>query len=142
MVTSLVGVQVDGGEADQGFGDDAEVGFDGGARAGVAPVDAEVDRDVEDPGAFGVVHAQEEDVGPRAMGEVETDGSAFDQDGEEAVAPAALEEGRDEADRVFVGRADAEHPAVAPAASDGAADLVGQGLVADLLVGVRRARSR
>ena len=44
---------------------------------------------------FGIVHAQEEDVGPAAVRQVEPDGRALDQDREERLVRLALEEPRD-----------------------------------------------
>ena len=40
-------------------------------------MDGEVDGDVEDLGSLGVVHAEEEDVAPAAVGEVHADGRAL-----------------------------------------------------------------
>ncbi len=92
------GAQVDAGQAEDRLVDDAQVGLDRRARSGVAAVDAEVDGDVEHPGALGVIHPQEEDVAPAAVGEVHADRRPLAQDrvgpvgvlGEQlAAAPAA-----------------------------------------------------
>ena len=110
----------------------------GGTGPVVAAVDAQVDRDVQDPGAFGIVHAQEEDVRPAAVREVQPHRRALDQDREERVVGLALEQPGMDPQRMLVHAADPEHPAVALAAPDRPADLVGQGLEGDLLVGLRQ----
>ena len=69
--------EVDADQAQHRLVDDAEVGFDGRARRGVAPVHRQVDRDVEDARAFGEVHPQEEDVAPAAVREVHAHGRGF-----------------------------------------------------------------
>ncbi len=58
--------------------------------------------------------------------------------GKSAVVRLALEEPGVDPERVLVDLADPEHPAVALAAPDRPADLVGQGLEGDLLVGLRQ----
>ena len=132
----LAGVEVDAGQAEQRLGDHPDPGLDRGRRLGVAAEHSEVDRDVEDPGPFGVVHPEEEDVGPGGVRQVEPDRGPLDQDREEAVVGVAFQEPGVDPDRVLVHGADAEHPAVPLAAPDRPADLVGQGLVGDPLVGL------
>lgn len=126
--------EVHRGEADDGFLDDAEVGGDGWAGGGIAAVDAEIDGDIEDLGALGEVHAEEEDVAPAAVGEVHPDGGFLAEDGEGAVGTGD-EEIRVKAEGLIGGVADAEHPLVAADGTDAATDLVAEGLKGEALVG-------
>src|SRR5262245_19451061 len=81
-----------------------------------------------------VVHAQEEDVGPGAVRQVEPDRGPFDQDREERVLGLPGQQPGVDPKRMLVDPADAEHPAVALAAPDRPSDLVGQGLEGDLVI--------
>ena len=74
------GPEIDAGQAEDRFLDDAEVGLHRRARDVVAAVDAEVHRDVQDLRPLGVVHAEEEDVAPAAVGEVHPDRGPLAQD--------------------------------------------------------------
>ena len=91
---------------------------------------------------FGKVHAEEEDVGPAAVREVQPHRRPLDQDREERVVRLALEEPGMDAQRMLVDAADPEHPAVALAAPDRPPHLVGQGLEGDLLVGLGQGAGR
>ena len=133
-VDILAAVQVDAREPQQRFGDHADARFDRWLRMGVAAVDAEVDRDVENLRPLGIVHSQEENIRPGAMRKVEADGGPLDQDREERVVGRSLEKRLMKPNRMLVGSADTEHPAVSRAASDRLAHLVGQRFVADLFV--------
>ena len=114
----------------------------GGRGRSIAAVDPEVDRDIQDPRPLGKIHAEEEDVGPAAVRQVEPHRRLLDQDGEEGLVRLALEQPRMDPQRVLVDAADPEHPAVALAAPDRAPHLVGQGLKGDLLVGLRQRADR
>src|SRR5208283_2699762 len=73
--------QVDAGEAEHGFIDDAEVGFDRGTRGCRAgSTDAEIDRDIQNARALRKIHTEEEDIAPAAMAEIHADGGSFGQD--------------------------------------------------------------
>ncbi len=128
--------EIDAGESQDRFGQDAAVGFDGRNRMRVTAEQPEVDRDVQDTGSLGVIHAEEEDVGPGGMGQVEPNGRPLDQHGKELAGPSAPEQSRMNSDGMLVGLPDAKHPAIARAASDRASHLVGECLVGDLFVGV------
>lgn len=126
--------EVDGGDTDQGFIDDAEEGVGRRGGSGVATVHAEVDGDVEDLGALRVVHAEEEDVAPSAVGEVHAQRGALAEDGEETRGGTGAEFGS-YAERVIGGVADAKHPLVTAHGADAAADLVGERLEGEAVVG-------
>ena len=111
----------------------------GGQGAGVAAVDPQVDRDVQHPGALGEIHAEEEDVRPAAVREVQPHGRPLDQDREQRVLRLAAKELAMDAQGMLVRAADPEHPPVALTAPDRSPDLVGQVLEGDLLVGLRQA---
>jgi hypothetical protein len=98
---------------------------------------SQVDRDVQDPGALWKIHAQEENVGPPAVGEIEAHRRPLDQDGEQCLIRRALEEPRLNSQRMLLGAADPKHPPVALAAPDRPPYLVGERLKGDLLVGPR-----
>ena len=85
---------------------------------------AEVDGDVEDLGTVREVHAEEDDVTPRAVGEVHADGRLFAEDGVGAVGGITFEEGGPEPERLVQRVAHAEHPLIAFDGADAAADLV------------------
>ncbi len=104
----------------------------------VAPVHSQVDRDVQDPRAFGKIHPQEEDVGPSAVREVQPHRRPLDQDRKQRPVRLAQQEPRMDPQRMFFGTADPKHPAVSLAASHRPAHLVGQRLKRDLLVGPRQ----
>ncbi len=106
----------------------------GGTGRSSRPWTAEVDRDVQDPGSFGIVHPEEEDIGPGRVREVEPDRRALDQDREKAVVGGSLQQARVDPDRMLRDLTDPEHPAVPPGAPDRSADLVGERLVGDPLV--------
>ena len=128
------GFEIDGGEADDGLVDDAEVGLNGRGCFGIAAVDTEVDRDVDHFGTFGEIHPEEKDVRPSTVGEVHADGGAFEKDG--CGVFGGSEELRAEAQGVVGGMTHAEHPLVATDGADGFAHLVGEGLEGELVVGV------
>ncbi len=134
----LAGVQIHAGQTQERLGEDAAVRLDGRARLRIAPEDAEIDRQVQDPRAFGEIHAQEEDIGPAAVRQVKPHRRALDQDRKEAVGSVTLQQAREHANRVLVGRTDAEHPPIARATADRPSHLVGQGLKRDLRVSVRQ----
>jgi hypothetical protein len=125
--------EIDGGEAKDGLVDDSEVGFDRRFWFGLVTVNGEVDGDVDDAGSLREVHAEEEDVRPSGVGQVHADGGAFAEDGEEVVV--LFQEFGTNAEGVIGGVAHAEHPLVAADGADGAADLVGEGLEGELVVG-------
>ena len=62
--------EVHRGEAEHRFIEHAQPGADRRAGRCIASVDTEVNGDVQHLGSLGIVHAQEEDVGPGRMGEV------------------------------------------------------------------------
>ena len=64
-------------ETEDGFVDHAKIDFDRWARLCVSPPHTQVDRHVEHPGTFRKVHSQEENVAPRAMGQVHSHGRPF-----------------------------------------------------------------
>ena len=128
------GTEVDAGESEDGVINDAEESLDGRAWRGITAMDGEVDRDVEDPGAFRIIHAEEENIAPAAMAEVHAHRGAFAQDGIDAggVAPGQL---RSDTEGLIEGMTHSEHPLVAADGADAAADLVGQGLEGEAMVG-------
>ena len=103
-------------------------------RAGVAAVDAQVDREVEHPRALGIVHAEKENIRPAAVRQVEPHRRALAQDRVEAAARRARQQLAPHAHRMVVDVADAEHPLVAARAADRPADLVGQGLERQVVI--------
>ena len=125
--------QVHADEAQHGLIDDAEVGLDRRARDRIAPMHGQVDGDVEDFGAFGVIHAQEEDVAPGGVREVHAHGGFLGEDGEGAGRILAQQLAAD-AQGLIGGVADAEHPLVAADAADAAPHLVGERLKAQVFV--------
>ena len=84
------GAQVHTDEPQHGLVDDPEVGLDGRPhlRGAVRPAHAEVDGDVQHPGALREVHAQEENVAPAAVGQVHPHRRRLVEDGEQRRAPA------------------------------------------------------
>jgi hypothetical protein len=97
-------------------------------------MDGEVDGDVEDAGALGIIHAEEEDVAPAAMAEVHADGVRSRRMGIDAGGIARSQFGPD-AEGLIERDAHAEHPLVAADGADAAADLVGEGLEGEAMVG-------
>jgi hypothetical protein len=134
----LAGVEVDAREPEDRLGDHPHPALDRRDRLGVAPVDAQVDRDVQDSRSFRVIHPQEEDVGPGGVRKVEPDRRALDQDREQVGFGRALEQPGMESHGMLIDLADPEHPAVAVAVADRPADLVGEGLVGDLFIHLRQ----
>ena len=128
------GAEVDAHQPQQRFVDDADVGFDGRARFGIAAMHRQIDGDVEDARAFREVHPQEEDVAPAAVREVHADGRGFVEDGEQPFG-GALQQLAAHAQRVIHRMAGAEHPLVAAHGTHAAAHLIGQGLEAQAVVG-------
>ena len=111
------GLEVDAGEADDGFVDDAKIGFDRRAGRGVAAVDAEIDGNIEDAGALGEIHAEKKDVGPAAVREVHAHGREFAEEGMRPRTGGGEELGAD-AEGLVERVAEAEHPGVAAGGAD------------------------
>ena len=72
----------------------------------VAPVNAQVHGDIQDAGPFGVVHAEEEDVRPGAVRQVQPHRGPLDQDREQAVLGGPFQQSRMNPDGMLVGPAD------------------------------------
>ncbi len=133
--------QVDAGEAQHGFVDHPQVRLHGRAGRAVAAADAEIDRDVEDASAFGEIHAEEEDVAPRAVRQVHAHGRRLAQDRVGRVGRGPVEQLGPQPQRLVGRVAEPEHPLVAPHRSDAAPHLVRQGLERQPVVrGRERAR--
>ncbi len=127
--------EIDAGEAQHRLLDHAQAGFHRRGGFLVAAVDGEIDRDVEHFRALGIVHAEEEDITPAAMGQVHADRRALAQDRIETARRIAQREFLAQAQRLVGGVAHAEHPLVAAHAAHAAADLVGQRLEREFLIG-------
>ena len=129
------GLEINAGEPNDGLIDDAEPGLDGRsglcARPWPAAAEGEIDGDVENARAFGIVHAEEENVAPSAVSQVHAHRSRLAQDGKNGIAG---EKFRPEAEGIVVGVAGAEHPLVAADAAHTAAHLVGKSLEAERTV--------
>ena len=80
------GAEVHAGQAQHRFIHHAQIGFDRRPRGGIAPMHAEVDRDVQHLRALGIIHAEKENVAPAAMRQVHAHRGAFAQDRVGAVA--------------------------------------------------------
>ena len=74
------GPEVHAGEAKQRLLNDAQVGFHGRFRLAVATMHSEIDRDIQHARALGKVHAEEENVAPRTVGQVHPDRGPLAQD--------------------------------------------------------------
>ncbi len=122
--------EVNAGEAQHRLVNDTQIRLDRRARRGVASVNAEVNRDIEDARAFGKIHAEEEDVGPTAVREVHADRGSLTQERERGA-----EKFGSDAERLVGGMTDAEHPLVAADRADAAADLVGERLEPEVVIG-------
>ena len=126
--------EIDGCQAQHRLIDDPQPCADRRAWSGIAAMDAEIDGDVDDLGALGEIHAEEENVGPRRVRQVHAHGGQFAEDRESAVG-AALEQLGPDAERLVGRMAHAEHPLVAAHGADAAADLVGQRLEGEPMIG-------
>ena len=126
--------EVDAGEAQDRFVNDAQVGFDRRPRGGVAAVNGKVDGNVEDPRAGRMVHAKKENIAPAGMRQIHADRGGFAQDRKSFIG-ATLEQFRPDAERLIGGMADAEHPLIAADGADAAADLIGERLKTEVVVG-------
>ncbi len=82
----------------------------------------EIDRHVDDPGAFRVVHAEKENIAPAAVSEVHAHRSRLAQDRKNRIACKKL---CTEAEWIVVGVAGAEHPLIAAHTAYAASHLVG-----------------
>ena len=102
--------------------------------AGIATVDTEVDRDVQDLGAFRIIHPEEEDVGPRRVGQVHADRSLFAQDRIRTIRGGLQQFGPD-AQGLVDGMPHAEHPLIAPDGADTATDLIRERLEGQPMIG-------
>ena len=130
--------EIDADQAQHRLVDHAQIDFDGRPWARIAAAHAQVDRDIEDPRAFGIIHAQEENVAPGAVGQVHAHRRSLAQDRERAVRRSRRQQFRPQAQRLIGGMADAEHPLVAAHCADAAADLVGQRLKGQAVIGGRQ----
>jgi hypothetical protein len=130
----LGGFEVDAGEAQHRFRDYAHIAFDGRPDLLVAAVDGQIDRDIGHARAFGEVHAEEKDVRPSAVAQVEADGRRFLQNGVEERAFGPLEQLGADSHRMILGVADAEHPLVAFARADASTHLVRERLEREMVV--------
>ena len=129
-------LEIDAGQAEHRLRQHADVALDRRLGGRVALVHAQVHGDVEHPRALGIVHSEEENVRPTAVAEIEADGRVFGEDGEEVFRAFPREHFRADAKRMRFGVADAEHPLIAPAFADAAANLVEQGLKGEMMVGL------
>ena len=129
--------EVDAGQPDDRFIDHAEVRFDRRPRAGVPAVHAQVDGNVEDPCALGKIHPKEENVAPTAMGQVHAHWGALAQDGVGGVAASRAQQFGPDAQRLVERMAEAEDPRIAARGAHGVADLVGESLEAQGVIGGR-----
>lgn len=133
-VDFLFVTKVDRNDADDGAIDDPAVALDG--RDGIAvTVDGEVDGDVDDAGAFGVVHAEEEDVGPAGVAGVSTHRRAIHAEGIESGGGVALKVDVGDTERVAADGARTEHPFVAATGTDTLANLIHEVLEGEGIVG-------
>ena len=87
------GAQVHAGQAQNRFVNHPQAGLHRRLRRGVAPVNAEVNRDIEHARAFGKIHAEKENVAPAGVAQIHAHRGAFAQHGVGAVA-AALQQFR------------------------------------------------
>ena len=79
--------EVNTGESQHGLVNDTQIGLDRRPRGGIPTVDREVDGNVEDPGTFGKVHAQKENIAPARMRKVHANRGGFAQDWKSFVGP-------------------------------------------------------
>ena len=98
-------------------------------------MDAEIDGDVEYARALGEIHAEKKDIAPAAVGEVHAHGCEFAQERVGGGGVFAGEELGADAERLVQRMAEAEHPGVAAGGTDGAADLVGERLKREGVMG-------
>lgn len=126
--------EVHAGQAQQRLVNDAQIRFHRRAGTGVASVHAEVNRNVQDLGAFGIIHAEEENVAPAAMREVHAYGRAFAENRIGAVR-AGMKQFAAEAQGMIGGMAHAEHPLIAAHGAHAAADLIGERLNRQPVIG-------
>ena len=105
------GLQVDADQAQHRFVDHPQAGFDRRLRTARRAVQREIDRDVQHPGAFRGVHAEEEDVAPAGVRQIHADGGSLAQD-RVGVAGSPCQQFRPDAQRMILGRPGAKHPAV------------------------------
>ena len=129
------GFQVHAGETQNGLVDHPEVGLHRRLRLRIAAVHGQVDRNVHHPGAFRIIHAEKEDVAPRAVAQVHADRGLLVQERIEAVG-SSFQKLVADSERMIHRMAGAEHPLVALHRPDAAPDLIGQGLEAELPVGL------
>ncbi len=127
--------QVDARQAEHRLVNHAEPDFDRRLWLGISSANAKVDRDIQHPRPFREIHAQEENVAPAAVREVHADRRPLDKDGEGLIGRGAVLQCSAYFQRMVGRMAHAEHPLIAADGADTAADLVGQSLKADGLIG-------
>ena len=133
--------QVDARQPENGLVDNAEPGLDRRLRptrstgCPVAAANRQVNGYIEYAGPLGKVHAKKENVAPTAVREVHADGRPLDEDGERLVRRRTPLQRRVDLQRMVGRVSHAEHPLVAADRSHAAANLVGEGLEAQGLVG-------
>ena len=132
------GPEIHADQPEHGLVDDAQVSGDRRPGVGIAAVDTEVDRNVEDLGSLGKIHAKEENVGPRGVAEVHAHGGLFAQDGIRRVRAGALQQLTAQVQRIVERVAGAEHPLVAAHLPDGFLHLLRQGFEGKTVVGRRQ----
>ncbi len=131
----LGGAQVYAGQTQQWLGDNPDIGFDGRPRTAVASVYAQVNRDVQNARALGIVHAQKKDIRPAAVAEIKADRRCLCQDGIEPFAGFETHHLGVDAQGMVHGVSHAEHPLVAPACAHAASHLVAQRLKGQVMIG-------
>ena len=81
------GVEVDARQPEQGLVDDSEEHLHRRPGPGIAPVDAQIDRHIEDPRCLGAIHPEEEDVAPAGMRQIHPDRRRFLEERERGRGP-------------------------------------------------------
>ncbi len=89
---------------------------------------AQVDGNVQNPCAFGIIHPQKEDIAPPAMAQVHAHRGGLTQDGEELVLGLAIQQFGANPQRSIFRMGGAKHPSVAADGAYAAPHLVGKSL--------------
>jgi hypothetical protein len=133
--------EVDTDEAEHGFVNHPKKGADRRLCLLVATVHAQIHREIEHLRPLGVVHAEEKDVAPGRVAEIESDRRLLDQQRRGLVPTSSRHQLVPQAERIIEGMARAKHPLVSAHGSHGLLDLLRQGLEREAMIG-RRQRTR
>ena len=131
------GAQVDAGQAQNRFVNDAQIGFHRRARRGVPAMHAQIDGNIQHPRAFGKIHAQEKNVAPAAVAEVHAHRRALAQNRVAAIG-IAPQQFRAQTQRMVRRMPHAKHPLIAADGAHAAPHLVGERLKREPLIGRRQ----